>query len=95
MFEGTGMKKDDSVQGLVGWEQHGHPPVGEIPDLKIVGQGTAWRGKEEKNLYCHYLSRSAGEFCFQCRDHFLVSGSVQPARAQIARYSAKAIVGSR
>ena len=47
MFAGTGMKQGDSVQGLVGWEQHGHPAT-EIPGLEIVGQGSAWRGKEEK-----------------------------------------------
>ncbi|MFA6542889.1 MAG: N,N-dimethylformamidase beta subunit family domain-containing protein [Limisphaerales bacterium] len=42
IFEGTGMKKGDTVRGLVGWEHHGAPA--NIPGLEIVGEGTSWRG---------------------------------------------------
>lgn len=42
MFEGTGMKKGDSIPGLVGWEYHGDPP--EIPGLEVVAAGTALQG---------------------------------------------------
>ncbi len=39
MFEGTGMKKGDSVPGLVGWEFHGDPA--DIPGLEVVADGIA------------------------------------------------------
>ena len=42
IFEGTGMKKGDSIPGLIGWEYHGQPA--EIPGLEVVGAGTAWVG---------------------------------------------------
>ena len=37
LFKGTGMKKGDSVPGLVGWEYHGDPAP--IPGLEIVATG--------------------------------------------------------
>jgi hypothetical protein len=40
MFEGTGMKKGESVPGLVGWEYHGDPA--KITGLEVVAEGTAW-----------------------------------------------------
>jgi hypothetical protein len=42
MFEGTGMKRGDSIPGLVGWEYHGNPA--DIPGLQVVAEGTAWVG---------------------------------------------------
>lgn len=41
MFKGTGMKKGDSIRGLVGWEYHGEPAG--IPGLEVVAEGTAWQ----------------------------------------------------
>lgn len=43
IFEGTGMRRGDSVPGLIGWEYHGDPPS-DLPGLEIVGTGTAWQG---------------------------------------------------
>jgi len=43
MFEGTGMKKGDSIPGLIGWEYHGDPPD-DIPGLEVVAGGTALQG---------------------------------------------------
>jgi hypothetical protein len=37
LFEGTGMRKGDSIPGLVGWEWHGDPAP--IPGLEIVATG--------------------------------------------------------
>lgn len=42
IFEGTGMKKGESIPGLIGWEYHGDPPA--IDGLEIVGGGTAFQG---------------------------------------------------
>lgn len=43
IFEGTNVKKGDSVPGLIGWEYHGDPPS-DIPGLEVVAAGTAWVG---------------------------------------------------
>ena len=40
MFEGTDMKKNDHIPGLIGWEYHGDPPP-DIEGLEIVAEGTA------------------------------------------------------
>jgi N,N-dimethylformamidase beta subunit-like, C-terminal len=42
MFHGTGLKKGDSIPGLVGWEFHGDPA--KIPGLEVVAEGTAFSG---------------------------------------------------
>ncbi|MBL9113788.1 MAG: hypothetical protein JNJ83_02200 [Verrucomicrobiaceae bacterium] len=43
IFEGTGMKKGESIPGLIGWEYHGDPPA-DLRGLEIVAAGTAWQG---------------------------------------------------
>ena len=43
VFAGTGMKRGDSIPGMVGWEYHGQPAT-EIPGLEILAAGTAWVG---------------------------------------------------
>ena len=43
IFEGTGMKKGDSIPGMIGWEYHGDAPK-DIPSLEIVAGGTAFQG---------------------------------------------------
>jgi len=42
IFAGTGMKKGDSVRGLVGWEFHGDPA--RIAGLEVVAEGMALTG---------------------------------------------------
>jgi len=37
LFDGTGMRAGDSVQGLIGWEFHGDPAA--IPGLEVVARG--------------------------------------------------------
>lgn len=43
IFEGTGMRKGESVPGMIGWEYHGDPPK-DIEGLEIVAAGTALQG---------------------------------------------------
>lgn len=43
IFEGTGMKKGESIAGFIGWEYHGDPP-GDIDGLVEVAKGTALQG---------------------------------------------------
>ena len=40
LFEGTGMKKGDSIKGLLGWEWHGAPAM-DLPGMQIVAAGDA------------------------------------------------------
>ena len=40
LFEGTGMKKGDSIKGLIGWEWHGAPAM-DLPGMNIVARGDA------------------------------------------------------
>ncbi|MBM3847745.1 MAG: hypothetical protein FJ405_15845 [Verrucomicrobia bacterium] len=47
IFEGTGMKRGDSIPGLVGWEWHGDPA--SIPGLEIVSTGLTYKAPGEPN----------------------------------------------
>ena len=40
LYKGTNMKKGDKIQGLVGWEWHGHP-ARELPGFEIVATSNA------------------------------------------------------
>ena len=40
LFEGTGMKKGDSIKGLLGWEWHGAPAM-DLPGMNIIAEGDA------------------------------------------------------
>jgi hypothetical protein len=47
LFAGTGMKKGDSVPGLIGWEWHGDPAP--IPGLEIVATGPTFSAPGKPN----------------------------------------------
>ena len=49
MFAGTGMKKGDSIPGLVGWEFHGSPA--DIPGLEVVAAGKTFTGDDRESHY--------------------------------------------
>ena len=40
LFAGTGMKKGDSIKGLLGWEWHGAPRM-DLPGMNVVAEGDA------------------------------------------------------
>ena len=40
LFAETGMKKGDSIKGLLGWEWHGAPKM-DLPGMKVVAEGDA------------------------------------------------------
>ena len=50
LFEGTGMKKGDSIPGLVGWEFHGEPDTARA-GLEVVGEGNVWAGGTRLGKY--------------------------------------------
>jgi hypothetical protein len=49
LFAGTGMRRGDSVPGLVGWEFHGDPA--DIPGLEVVARGTTINGGGREATY--------------------------------------------
>ena len=51
IYAGSGMKKGDSIAGLIGWEWHGNPPA--IPGLEVVATGLTQSapGKLNGGLY--------------------------------------------
>ena len=50
LFEGTGMKKGDSVEGLVGWEWHGAPAM-DLPGMQVVAEGETLINGENPGHY--------------------------------------------
>lgn len=54
LFEGTGMKKGDSVKGLVGWEWHGAPAM-DLPGMNVVAEGTPFINGKEMGRYTSTL----------------------------------------
>ncbi len=54
LFEGTGMKKGDSVKGLLGWEWHGAPAMG-LPGMCVVAEGDATIGGRTVGHYTSTL----------------------------------------
>jgi hypothetical protein len=49
MFQGTGMKQDDAIPGLVGWEHHGDPA--DIAGLEVVAAGEVLSGGSRPSAY--------------------------------------------
>ncbi len=54
LFEGTGMKKGDSIKGLLGWEWHGAPAM-NLPGMNIVAEGDATINGETVGQYSSTL----------------------------------------
>jgi len=77
MFAGTGMKKGDRIEGLVGWEFHGEPA--DIPGLEVVAEGPTWTGGDEVS---HYTATTypgpKGNFVFNASTIFWAQGLSQP-----------------
>jgi len=54
LFEGTGMKKGDSVKGLIGWEWHGAPAM-DLPGMSVVAEGTPFINGKPMGRYTSTL----------------------------------------
>jgi hypothetical protein len=78
IFEGTGMKKGDSIPGLIGWEYHGQPAM-EIPGLEVVGAGTAWvGGTKPQNWTATIYPGPKGNIVFNAASIFWAQGLSTP-----------------
>lgn len=50
LFAGTGMKKGDSINGLLGWEWHGAPKM-DLPGMNVVAEGDALVNRKKVGRY--------------------------------------------
>jgi hypothetical protein len=77
IFEGTGMKKGDSIPGLIGWEYHGDPPA--IDGLEVVGAGTAFQGGTRPQQWAATIYPGPkGNFVFNASTIFWCQGLSHP-----------------
>lgn len=77
IFENTGIKNEDYIPGLVGWEYHGDPP--NIPGLEIVAGGTAWQGGDNPQQWNAVVyPGSRNNFVFNASTIFWCQGLSRP-----------------
>ncbi len=79
LFAGTGMKKNDRIPGLVGWEWHGDPAA--IPGLEVVatGQTQSAPGKPNGGVYTATLYPGPrGNFVFNASTCWWADGLSAP-----------------
>jgi hypothetical protein len=77
MFAGTGVKRGESIPGLVGWEYHGDPPA--IKGLQVVAGGTAWVGGQVPQHWTATIyTAPKGNFVFNASTIFRAQGLSSP-----------------
>jgi len=78
LFEGTGMKKGDSIPGMIGWEYHGDAPA-DLPGLKIVATGTAFQGgRNPQQWQAVIFDGPKGNFIFNASTIWWAQGLSKP-----------------
>jgi hypothetical protein len=77
IFDGTGMKKGDTIPGLVGWEHHGAPA--NLPGLEVVADGLTWRGGDTPAHWTATIYPGPrGNFVFNAATIFWAQGLSSP-----------------
>ena len=77
IFEGTGMKKGDTVPGLVGWEHHGAPA--KLPGLEVLAEGYVWAGGTRPSHWTTTIFPGPkGNFVFNAATIFWCQGLSSP-----------------
>jgi hypothetical protein len=78
LFEGTGMKKGDSIKGIVGWEWHG-APAKELPGLQVVAEGeTSINGKRPGHFTATIYDGPKGNIVFNSSTIWWANGLSSP-----------------
>ena len=78
LFEGTGMKKGDSVKGLIGWEWHGAPMM-DLPGMQIVAEGeTRINGKQPGHYTATIYDGPKGNIIFNAATIWWANGLSSP-----------------
>lgn len=77
IFAGAGMKKGESIPGLVGWEFHGAPA--KIPGLEIVAEGDALSGGTDPSHWTATIYPGPkGNFVFNASTIWWAQGLASP-----------------
>jgi hypothetical protein len=78
LFKGTGMKKGDSVKGLVGWEWHGAPAM-DLPGMQVVAEGeTLTNGKNPGHYTATIYDGPKGNIVFNGATIWWANGLSSP-----------------
>ncbi len=78
LFEGTGMKKGDSVKGLVGWEMHADPAM-DLPGMQVVAEGeTSINGKTPGRYTATIYDGPKGNIVFNAATIWWANGLSSP-----------------
>ena len=78
LFKGTGMKKGDSVEGLVGWEWHGAPMM-TLPGMQIVAEGeTLMSGRNPGHYTATIYDGPKGNVVFNAATIWWANGLSSP-----------------
>jgi hypothetical protein len=67
IFEGTGMKKGDSIPELVGWEYHGPPLATDHKDLVVLAEGNVrkfWGEPTNRKYAATIYTEPKGNYVF-------------------------------
>ena len=76
IYENTGMKRGDSIPGLIGWEWHGDPAP--IPGLVVVSTGTTWNGSARGTYAATVYNGAKGNFVFNASTCWWADGISAP-----------------
>jgi hypothetical protein len=77
LFEGTGMKKGDSIKNLVGWEMHADPAM-DLPGMQIVAEGTTFNGRQEGVYTATMYDGPKGNIVFNAATIWWANGLSSP-----------------
>jgi hypothetical protein len=90
LFEGTGMKKGDSVPGLVGWEWHGEPMM-DLPGMQVVAEGeTLMNGRNPGHYTATVYDGPKGNIVFNGATIWWANGlSSPPGHVNPVRHGVK------
>lgn len=78
LFEGTGMKKGDSIEGIVGWEWHGAPMM-DLRGMQIVAEGeTSMNGKNPGHYTATIYDGPKGNVVFNAATIWWANGLSSP-----------------
>ena len=78
LFEGTGMKAGDSIQGLVGWEMHADPAM-DLPGMQVVAEGeTSINGKRPGRYTATIYDGPKGNIVFNAATIWWANGLSSP-----------------
>ena len=77
LFEGTGMKAGESIEGLVGWEMHAEPAM-DLPGMEIVAKGPTMAGDKKGEYTATVYNGPKGNIVFNAATIWWANGLSSP-----------------